>query len=198
MSQNLIEIKVQGNKINISGELSIKFQVAKEFSYLGNQEIIIYDTNKVFHYVFAKCSNKHLSKLFFLQYEFYLPHIVNNAKATFNYKSLDKLQLGNLEWIRDNFIDKTTYADWDKISDVYQLMKFVEAKNCIFPPRTFTNRLAKVINKEKTHELLILYLEDINERKWNDLNLNGEIVEQKWKREQIDLNQRALSAFKVL
>lgn len=199
MAQKLIDIEIIGRQINILGSLSLKLQVAKNFDYIGNQEIIIYDSAKVFHYVFAnsytnKEQERHISKLFFLQYEYFLPSI----KKSYKYDSMDILELGGILWHRDNFIDRTTHDDWEPNSDVYQLITFIEKKDYIFPPKVFTNRLVTMLNEEKNQELLILYLEKIEEDKWKKFSLNGQIIEHQWQKEQIHLQKRVLSSFTIL
>ncbi len=199
MSQKLIDIEISGHQINISGALSIKLQLAKGFEYIGNQEIVIYDCAKVFHYVFTnyytnKQKERHISKLFFLQHEYFLPKV----NKSYKYESMDILELGGILWQRDNFIDRTTYDDWEPNSDVFQLITFVEKNKYIFPSMVFTNRLVTMLNEEKNQELLILYLEEIVEEKWKKLRSNGQLVDFQWKKEQIELQKRALSSFTVL
>jgi len=199
MSQNIIDIQVKDQQINISGEISLKLLVSDKFEYIGNQEIMIYDTSKVFHYVFATSTkNKQqewtISQLFFLQYEYYLPEF----DYSYNYKSTDIIEFGGIKWQRDNFIDKTTYNDWDPKSDVYQLITFLERKGFSFPVWTWNNRLAVMLNEEKNQELLILYIEEIPKDIMEKLFLNGKLIEYEWEKEKPELKKRALSVISIL
>ena len=199
MSQNIINIKVEGQKINISGVISLKLLVSNQFEYVGSQEITIYGTSKVFHHIFAtptknKQQERTFSKLFFLQYEYYLPEF----EQSYNYKSKDIIELGGISWQRDNFIDKSTYDEWDPRSDVYQLIAFLEKKDLKFPVWTWNNRLATMLNEEKSQELLLLYIEKIPEIKMEKLFLNGELIDLEWEKEKPELKKRGLLAFSLL
>jgi hypothetical protein len=199
MSQKIIDIEVHGQQINISGAISLKLLVSDEFEYIGSQEIIIYGTSKVYHYVFAKSTEtdqqEHLiSKLLFLQYEYYLPEFIQ----PYNYTSRDIIELGGISWQRDNFIDPATYDDWDPQSDFYQLLTFLEKKNLKHPDLVWNNRLATMLNKEKTQELLILYIEDIPKDKLKKLFVNEKLVEDEWEIEKVGLKERSLAAFSIL
>ena len=199
MSQNIIDINVINNNIKISGAISLNIQVSEQFGYIGSQEIVIYGTNKVFHYVFANYNTNErqerlIAKLFFLQYEYFLPEFMQS----FNYRSKDIIELGGISWQRDNFIDKTTLDNWDPKSDVYQLITFLEKKNFSFPIWTWNNRLAKMLNEEKNQELLILYIEEIPQDIMKTLFSNGKVVENQWEKEKIELKNRIFSAFTVL
>jgi len=199
MSQKIIDIEVEVNNVKISGAISLNLQISDEFEYIGHQEIIIYGTNKVFHYVFVDSNkneqgNRIASKVFFLQYEYYLPEF----KQSFNYTSKDIIELGGISWQRDNFIDKTTLDEWDPKSDVYQLITFIKKKKLDLPVWTWNNRLAKMLNEDKNQELLLLYIEDIPRDILKKLISNDEIVDHQWEKEKINLKKRALSVFKKI
>jgi hypothetical protein len=199
MSQKIIDIKVEDNNLKISGAISLNLQVSDELEYVGSQEIVIYGTSKVYHYIFAKSvkndkEEQVISKLFFLQYEYYLPEFIQS----YNYKSTDIVELGGILWQRDNFIDPATYDDWDPQSDFFQLLTFLEKKNLKHPDLVWNNRLATMLNKEKTQELLILYIEDIPKDKLEALFVNGKVVDDEWEKQKIPLRNRALLAFSII
>jgi hypothetical protein len=198
MSQKIIEIEVQSHLITISGAISLKLLVSDEFEYIGCQEIIIYGTSKVYHYVFAKSTKNDqdkriISKLFFLQYEYYLPEFMHS----YNYKSTDIVEFGGILWQRDNFIDPATYDDWDPQSDFYQLLTFLEKKNLKHPDMAWNNRFATMLNKEKSQELLILYIEGIPKEKLETLFVNDKLVDDEWEKEKIGIKERSLAAFSI-
>lgn len=199
MSQKIIEIDVQGHQVTISGAISLELLVSDEFEYIGSQEIVIYGTSKVYHYVFAKSTKNDqqkriISKLFFLQYEYYLPEF----ERSYNYQSTDVIELGGISWQRDNFVDPATYNDWDPQSDFYQLLTFLEKKNLKHPDLVWNNRLATMLNKEKTQELLLLYIEDIPKNKLETLFLDGKLIDYEWEKEKVGLKERGLAAFSIL
>ena len=199
MSQKIINIDVQGHRITITGAISLKLLVSDDFEYVGSQEIVIYGTSKVYHYVFAKSSKndqrkRMISKLFFLQYEYYLPEFIQ----PYNYTSTDIIEFGGISWQRDNFIDSATYDDWDPQSDFYQMLIFLEKKNLKHPDLVWNNRLATMLNKEKTQELLILYIEDIPKDKLETLFVNGKLIDEEWEKEKVRLREKCLNAFSIL
>lgn len=199
MSQNLIEIDIFDRSISISGRISLKLEVADEFEYIGSQEIVIYDIAKVFNYVFGTSyrnnrQERYISRLFFLQHEYFLPGINKN----YEYDSKDIIELGGISWQRDNFIDQRSDYESEPKSDAYQLMTFVEKNNFKLPSKLLTNRLVTMLNEKKNQELLLLYLEEITEDKYKQLISDRKIVEDKWEEEKIDLQKRALSVFKIL
>ncbi|MFX0009359.1 MAG: hypothetical protein ACFE9R_03505 [Candidatus Hermodarchaeota archaeon] len=199
MSQNLIDIEITGHQITISGAISLKLLVSDEFNYIGNQEILIYDISKVFNYVFATYTNNErqgqiISKLLFLQYEYYLP----DFEQPYNYKSTDIIELGGIVWQRDNFLFRSTYDDWNPKSDGYQLMTFLEKKDLKHPEWVWNNRLVTMLNDEKTQELLIIYLEEIPLDRLKLFVSNDKIREDQWQQEKVNLRVRSLSTFSVL
>jgi len=199
MLQKLIEIEILGRSITISGKISLKLEVAHDFEYIGTQEIIIYNIAKVFHYIFGNYyinikQERCLSRLFFLQHEYFLPEI----NKQYEYDSKDIIELGGISWQRDNFIDQTSDYESEPNSDAFQLMSFVEKNNFKLPSRLLTNRLVTMINEEKNQELLLLYLEEVAEEKYMQLISNEKIIEDQWEEEKIDLQKRALSVVKIL
>lgn len=198
MSHKLINIEIKNQELTISGAISLKLQVANEFEYIGSQEIVIYKTAKVFHYVFGdyyinRNQERCISRLFFLQHENFLPGINKH----YEYDSTDIIKIGGILWQRDNFIDQKSDYESEPKSDAFQLMAFVEKNNYKLSSKLLTNRLVTMLNEEKNQELLLLYLEEITEDKYKQLILDGKIVEDKWEEEKIDLQKRALTSFKV-
>ena len=199
MPLNIIDIEIESLQINISGAISLKLKVSDDFEYIGNQEINIYDNAKAFHYIFASYNihqrrEKCISKLFFLQYEYYLSEV----EKSYNYESSDIIEFGGILWQNDNFIDRTMYNDWKPNSDVFQLITFLEKKKFAFPQMVLTNRLVTMLDEKKNQELLILYVEEITMDKWKKLFLNDKLIDHQWQKEKIDLKKRSLSAFSIL
>ena len=199
MVQKLIDIEINNQLLTISGAISLKLQVASEFEYIGTQEIIIYNNAKVFHYVFANYftnekQERAIYRLFFLQHEYFLPEI----DKTYEYSSKNIVNLGDILWQRDSFIDQTSDYESEPKSDAYQLMTFVEKNNFKLPSKILINRLVTMLNEEKNQELLLLYFEEVTEDKYKQLISNEKIVEEQWEEEKIHLQKKALSAFKIL
>ena len=141
---------------------NVKFEVAPEFRYVGSQRFQLYGNADAEQHFFAEADEqKNVKRLFWIQYEGYLP----TNQHTYDYSDQPiRFQHGGLEWLADVAMSRPMgmqqSSNQNPNSDGARFRAFMKAKGYTLP-RQHARIRAVALDKEKRNELMIIYIEDL-------------------------------------
>jgi len=163
----------KGNAL-VSEELpKLKLRFGKDFKYVGGQTFVLYDVARAeqHFYVYADKDNR-ISKLYWVQFEGYLPE--NNLKYDYT-KSQKKVNINGLDFYADTWARKNDPTKMRPNSDGSKAQEFLKAKGYSFKSDEFImQRLVNMVDASNRNELMVIYLEALPDGSTAaDLNPNG-------------------------
>ena len=156
------EGKVAGQVLDSPRFPAMKFQFTPEFKYVGAQRFQMKASSDVEQHVWAETdAEKHIQRLFWLQYEGFLP----NNDFTFDYEQQPlNMQHGGLQW-KCNMFMIVPRRDEDPDTDGARFRSFLRSKGVHIPPQYVQLRCFHVA-EDGRNELMMIYLEDSEITEW--------------------------------
>lgn len=189
----MLSIQVVDDRIEISGDINLVFNIPIGFKYLGSQKISL-ERNHAEQYMFIVSEEKRIKKLFLVQSEYF----DEEEEGAYTYKSEDIVILGGVEWVRDNFLFLTDPKYQSPNSDMNQMNNFFIENGFETIKYIKNNRLATFPNEEKREELLVIYAEVIEEEYFWSFVKDNEVIEEKWNPVKEQFKIEALEYYQVL
>ena len=156
---------VEDNCLHSSDLPPMRVQFAKRLEYLGNLKSTIYNTATIDNYYFAERDEKGIIQVIvYLQFESNLPDV----DVPHDYPSLKPIQFANLDFGYDGGVRTYRQSRIDEQpadSDIAQTVAFLKEKGVQFQDGEFYGslRFVHLTGQDKRDEVLILYLERLQE-----------------------------------
>jgi len=145
---------VSGQTITSADTPKVKVTVAPEFRYIGGDRFNLYDVAEAELHLFVEAdSNKRVKRLYWVQFEGYLP--TNNH--TYNYKG-ESTQLGGLSFFTDVRLRPGT-VEAPPNSDGGHAMALLEKNGYSVEGDPIRERLIHLPGEDRRNELMIIYME---------------------------------------
>ena len=147
---------VQGRTIFSEESPRAELRIPKGFRFIGDQQIDLYGNAEAEQYVYVRPGAGDTAERFYLlQFEHFLP--TNNL--TYKYDSMQKTQIGDLQFIYDvkSFSDLAATLAEDQASDGAALERLLAKHNLSLPHQCVLVRMVNFPSANHRAELLILY-----------------------------------------
>jgi len=179
---------VQGSTITSQRDPAINIHLPKEVSYAGAARWDLYGICDAELHVFVEADkHKHVQRLYWVQFEHYLPD--NND--TYNYPFTEKLTLGGREFDVTTNFRPTLTPPARAGSDRERVLQLVQQAGYQLPPETMSVRLVHLLDDTKRQELMFIYAEDLSLSGTSVAALQAAGGEAKWPELRAALIQRA-------
>ena len=187
---------VKGRVLTSTELPAVRLEFDKGFTYVGNQDFILYDVARAEQHFFVDADKQgRIKRMYWVQFEGYLP---SNTHA-YNYKINKSVNIGGLDFIADaaarNVKANTARPD----SDGSRARTFLESKGYrMASDDVLTQRLVHMVDEAKRNELMIIYMEDLSGMGLTaaDFAPNGSAAN-KWDEVSSGLLERAMKGMKV-
>jgi len=152
------ERTVTGNVIVSQRDPNIRIELPKPVHYVGADRFVLYDIADCEIHAFVEAgSDKNVQRLYWVQFEGYLPVKPDLHHA---YDSPRHANIGGLDfyidtWVR-NQTDSTTSG-----SDLEHIQALIRSKGYKLPTGMMSVRLVHLLDEQKRKELMIIYSEDV-------------------------------------
>jgi hypothetical protein len=156
---------VEENCLYSSAMPALRVQLARGLEYLGNLKSKIRDVAHIDNYYFAERDETGtIQRIVYLQFENYFPDV----DASHDYPSSKPIQLGNFDFLYDGGVRNYRQSRIDELdpeTDVVQTVAFLKEKGVQFKDGEYYGslRFVHVIGESRRDEVLILYLERMEE-----------------------------------
>lgn len=150
---------VSANTVRSERDPAVTLELPASVQYAGAARWVLYGVADCEVHVFVEAdSAKRVSRLYWIQFEGYLPHI----SASYNsYNSPVRVDLGGgREFIVDGGLFRTTTASRPG-SDRERVLEMLKAKGYVIPPEMLTRRMVHLPTPDRRKELMIIYAEDL-------------------------------------
>jgi hypothetical protein len=150
---------VSANTIRSERDPAVTLELPASVQYVGAARWVLYGVADCEVHVFVDAdSAKRVSRLYWIQFEGYLPHI----SASYNsYNSPVRVDLGGgREFIIDGGLFRTTTTSRPG-SDRERVLEMLKAKGYDTPPEMLTRRMVHLPTPDRRKELMIIYAEDL-------------------------------------
>jgi hypothetical protein len=150
---------VSANTVRSERDPAVTLELPGSVEYVGAARWVLYGLADCEVHVFVDAdSAKRVSRLYWIQFEGYLPHI----SASYNsYNSPVRVDLGGgREFIVDGGLFRTTTASRPG-SDRERVLEMLKAKGYVIPPEMLTRRMVHLPTPDRRKELMIIYAEDL-------------------------------------
>ena len=181
---------VKGNTLTSARDPQITLEIKPPVEYVGADRWVLYGVADCEVHVFVEADkDKKVSRLYWIQFEGYLPEI---ATAAYNYDSPTRANIGGREFIVDGFFYPTNAPYRRPDSDREHVMNLLKAKGYTLPAEMMTRRMVHLPTPDKRKELMIIYAEDLAPTGYTvaDLGKGGK-AEKEWPRLEKEMLQRA-------
>jgi hypothetical protein len=153
---------VNGQTLSNNRYPNVKFELPAEFHYAGSQRFQLYGNADAEQHFFVEADEKNVKRLFWVQYEGYLPS--NNHTYDYSDQPI-KFAHGGLDWLADVALSRPmgmqpSSNPPNPNSDGARFRALMKAKGYKLPAQHARIR-AVALDKEKRNELMIIYIEDL-------------------------------------
>lgn len=190
-----IERKVVGKTL-ISNQLpKIKVKLKGNFKFVGKFDFTIRDVAKGERFVFVDAKKNKIQRLFIAQFEAILP----TSEEIYRY-NFDKAQkFGEHKFRQNTFAYSNTEARKENTKGEGVLTEdFLKEKGYLLEDELMMSRFLTVPDVEKKHELILFYLENVNQTNRNLADFyKGDEETEVWREISRNLTARSLKAFKI-
>ncbi len=185
---------VRGNTISSAHDPAVTIRLPKGVRYAGAARWDLYDICDAELHVFVEADkHKHVQRLYWVQFEHYLPD--NNY--TYNYPFTEKLTLGGREFdVTTNFRPALTPPP-KAGSDRERVFQLVQQAGYQLPAETMSVRLVHLLDDAKRQELMFIYMEDMAANGASVAQLQEAGSESKWQELKAALIGRATKDVKL-
>jgi hypothetical protein len=150
--------KVEENTIDALHTPVESIEIDSAYKYVGAQRFILYNIADAELHLFVDADkNGHVRRLYWVQFEGYLP---NNPQHHYNYTSSKRAQMAGLDFVADTGTDKYTEPS-SPGSDGEHMRKLLAAKGYKLPAEAAVVRLVHLPDAEQRNELMFIYAEDL-------------------------------------
>jgi tetratricopeptide (TPR) repeat protein len=189
--------KVTGQVLRSTVMPAVNLELKKEFKYVGGHTFILYEVARAEQHFFVDADAKgRIKRMYWIQFEGYLP----GNTHTYKYKKTKSAKIGEMEFIADASAINIKASRGRPNSDGDRARQFLEKKGYrLVSDDILAQRLVHLVDKEKRNELMIIYSEDLAEKKLTakDLAPGGRAAAQ-WDTISGELLKRALGGIKVV
>jgi hypothetical protein len=179
------------NTLTSERDPKIALEIKPPVEYVGADRWVLYGVADCEIHVFVEADkDKKVSRLYWIQFEGYLPEI---ATAKYDgYDSPIRTKIGGREFIVDGFFYPTNAPYRRPDSDREHVMNLLKAKGYTLPAEMMTRRMVHLPNPDLRKELMIIYAEDLAPTGFTvaDLKKGGK-AEAEWPRLEKEMLQRA-------
>jgi hypothetical protein len=191
------KVRAVKDRVLTSTEMpAVRLKFGKSFKYAGAQDFILYEVARAEQHFFVEADDKNnIKRLYWIQFEGYLP--TNNH--SYDYESPKIVNLGGLDFFADTYARNVKQSPGRPDSDGSRARAFLESKGYKMGENLLMQRLVHLIDKEKRHELMLIYLEDMSGTGLTAADLaKGGRAEAKWSEVSDALLARARKDLEVL
>lgn len=152
------EGKVTGQMLTSSRFPQVKLQFTPEFKYVGAQRFQLNEASDVEQHIWMEGANNHQAqRLFWVQYEGYLP----NNNYTFDYETQPlTVEHAGLQWkCNMTFMGSRRGDEGESLTDGARFRRFLRAKAVTLPDQYLQLRCFHLA-ADGREELMLIYLED--------------------------------------
>jgi hypothetical protein len=179
---------VHGSTITSDHDPVVAIHLPRQANYLGAARWDLYGICDAELHVFVEADeHKHVQRLYWVQFEHYLPD--NNH--TYNYPFTEKLALGGREFDVTTNFRPTLTPPARAGSDRERVLQLVQQAGYQLPPETMSVRLVHLLDDTKRQELMFIYAEDLSLSGTSVGALQAAGGEAKWPELRAALIQRA-------
>lgn len=148
---------VKDNVLTSTEKPALGLKIDKGFKYLGAQSFILYGVATAEQHFFVDADeNKQFKRLYWIQFEGYLP----DNKNTYRYQGKKKASLGKFEFFADAAARKSGPSSRPD-SDSAMFMKFIKEKGYHMAEGDYLSQRLLHYLDDKRDELMIIYLESL-------------------------------------
>lgn len=163
--QNNLKRSVQNNELVSSDLPKIRIQIDPSFNYVGNLNTMVLDDSEIDSYYFIdKTTEGQIQRILYFQFE----GVLSNSDKTYDYPHMQAINLGEQTFGYDGGVRQFRQVKIDEQadnSDVRQTVDFLTKKGAQFIEGDFYGmlRFAKVLDDLQRNDLLIIFLERLEE-----------------------------------
>ena len=156
---------VHGNELKSSSLPKIRIQIDPSLNYIGNLKAVVLDNSEIDSYYFIdKTTEGQIQRILYFQFEAALP----SSDKTYEYPHMQVIDLGEQAFGYDGGVRQFRQTKIDEQannSDVRQTVDFLSDNQVQFIEGDFYGmlRFAKVLDDSRRNDLLIIYLERLEE-----------------------------------
>ena len=154
------------------------FHFEDDFKFAGSQSFILFNNLAVTQFYFVKSGRqKKVIACYAVQFDQYLP----NTNKAYYYRIKDSVPIGPTHFLYNTVYNQTYKMLVDSVeSDVWYKLSFLRSKDHVLPAEMMGYRFAKVTDRSKRSEILIVYTEGLeNYDTTNDaLEIDNEKLDQ--------------------
>lgn len=185
---------VQGSTIVSAHDPAVTVRLPKDVRYAGAARWDLYDICDAELHVFVDADeHKQVRRLYWVQFEHYLPNNTN----VYTYPFTEKLTLGGREFdVTANFRPALTPPPRAG-SDRERVLQLVEQAGYQMPVETMSVRLVHLLDDAKRQELMFIYMEDLALNGASVAQLQAAGDESKWQQLKAGLLERATQRIQV-
>lgn len=138
---------------------AVTLEFGKGFKYAGGHSFILYGVARAEQHFFVDADKDgRVSRMYWVQFEGYLP----DNTHSYDYDSPKSVKIGGLDFFADVNARNIKTNPGRPDSDGAKARAFLESKGYrLGSDEVITQRLVRLIDKEKRNELMIIYLEDL-------------------------------------
>ena len=155
--------RVEGQTIISAEKQAARIEFGKEFKYVGGHAFILYGVARAEQHFFVDADREgRIRRFYWVQFEGYLPA----NSHVYDYKVNKSVNIGGLDFVADagprNIKANPGRADGDGV----RAREFLAAKGYRFAgDDVVMQRLVHLVGEPKRDELMIIYMEDLGEKK---------------------------------
>lgn len=187
---------VSANTLRSERDPAVTLELPASVQYVGAHRWVLYGVADCEVHVFVDAdSAKRVTRLYWIQFEGYLPQISSSYNS---YNSPIRVDLGGgREFIVDGGLFRTTTASRPG-SDRERVLELLKAQGYVIPAEMMTRRMVHLPTPDRRKELMIIYAEDLAPTGFviADLTTGGRSSAE-WPRLERELLQRAVERIKA-
>ena len=173
----------------------IKIVIDKKFKYVGSFAFKIREVAAGERYVFVDAKNGKVNRMFIAQFEGFLPGVDDFYRYNF-----DNAQMfGSHKFRQNTFAYSNAESRRENpVGEGVLTFDFLKKKGFSLEDELMMSRFLTVPDAEKKHELILFYIENVNQtkHKLSEFYKDDEATEI-WKNLSKDLTERSLKAFEI-
>jgi hypothetical protein len=150
--------KVEGNTLTSTSDPAARIQLLNSPVYVGSDRWILYGISNCELHAFVNAdSQKNVQRLYWLQFESYLP---TRPDLHHTYDSPRHTQIGGLDFYVDTWVEPTS-GHIKPGSDVEHIRTLLDTHGYKLPSAMVSVRLVHLLDQQKRKELMFIYSEDV-------------------------------------
>ena len=187
---------VRGQVLESTSSPTIRLRLSKAFHFVGKFSFTVPQMANGERYIFADTKGRKVKRLFIAQFETILP----DSSEKYNYSFKDALTLGDHKFKPNTFtFSRQAAVKKDPPDEGVLTTEFLTKKGYLLEDEIMVSRIVNVPDKERKHEMILFYMENINdsEHRLRDF-YKGEERTQIWEEISRDLTARLFESFVII